>query len=124
VLLGIFYALIGAALALLGLGVLRDDSSYWFAAAALLIVGFALFRDMSAPGRNPIREWLSTKPLGVRVRGIREEAGELLDELAREKASTANDDDPPSADVQDEGAKTRGRTWTFEFRWPPKRRDS
>src|ERR1044071_8982324 len=57
VMLGFFYAVLGGVVALFALGLVRNNTDYWWAAIFLLLVGFMLFRDMSARRRDVVREW-------------------------------------------------------------------
>jgi hypothetical protein len=124
ILLGFYYATLAVALALFVLGVVRDDTNYWFGAIAFLIVALLLFRDMSAPRSNPLREWFSRAPLSERVSGLEEETRSLWNELGGERRPEGSPRDNPSStetreETRDDG--TRTRAWTFEFRWPPKK---
>ena len=129
-LLGFYYAAFGVALALFALGLFRSNTNYWFAAMAFLLVALLLFRDMSAYGRNPLSEWFSGSPLSARARGMKEDTRSLMDELGEAdtassgSASSSRDSGAEGATEPPRDEKTGPRTYTFEFHWPPRKRDS
>ena|ERR1051326_4827513 len=138
----VFYrAIWGMTLALFLLGLYHHNYNYWYGAFAVLAMGLLMFRDLSAPRSNPLREWFSGRPQTERMRGLEAETAELSEKLRRRAASPGDQGASSAADspadefmealrraaedakasgktVDSEGRTTR--TWKFEFRWPPK----
>ena len=120
-LLGLHYASIGVAVAFFVLGLIHDDSHYWFAALAVLLVSFMIFRDLTLRNWSPL-EWLGTTGMATRASAVRDERRSVLDELAGTKRASA--DEPSSGDASSDaagGGTKYERTFRFEFHWPPKR---
>ena len=79
-----FYrAVWGVALALFLLGLYHRNYDYWYGAFAVLAIGLLLFRDLSAPRSNPLREWFSGRPQRERLRALEAETAELSEKLRR-----------------------------------------
>jgi hypothetical protein len=131
VMLGFFYAVLGGVVALFALGLVRNNTEYWWAGIFLLLVGFMLFRDMSARRRDVIREWMSRRPFRTRVQALKDETSSLLDDLANTKTDdSSRASAAPNAPDQDDARWVGGegndgvRTFKFEFHWPPRKRGS
>ncbi|MBI5503664.1 MAG: hypothetical protein HY899_02610 [Deltaproteobacteria bacterium] len=142
VLLGFYRALWAAALLLLVLGWYTQNFNYWYGAFGVLLIGLLLFRDLSASQARPLREWLSGRGLAERARAMEEETARLREQLRRgqgydsSRSSGATDEEDfmaafrraaadaahPQEKVDGDGKTTR--TYTFQFRWPPRSRDA